>query len=205
MKRVLSFSGERLAAGPVHRLARVEAVGGHRLGAEVERDRHVRHVGARRRPARQRVVVRTRIVAHHALERLRQQRKAVHRRQRREDDMRDADRTEQPVGERGALLDRAPRRHEVDHVVDTGDDDCDLAGDGTGARRVAHPLEQQRVHLARGQAALRVQLPVHRPPREAVQRAAEVAGERAVLVVDADAGSRRIAGDQHAQRFAVAR
>ena len=134
--------------------------------------RGVRDVAARRRPARQRGVVAARVGAHDAAQRLRQQREAVHRRQRREDDVARAapGRAASRRARRGAH--RAPRRHLVDHVVDAGDDDRDV-----GAERRSAP------RAGRGRCASSARSGRAAPtrcgrPQSALQRAHEVAGDR---------------------------
>ena len=142
-------SGERLAARAVDRLARMEAVARHAGGVEVEGDARVRDVAARRRPARQRGVVAARVAAQDAAQRLGQEREAMHRRQRREDDVAHARRADQPVGERGAVAHRAPRRHLVDDVVDAGDDDGDVGAERRRRRREARGRRASSARCAR--------------------------------------------------------
>ncbi len=127
----------------------------------------------------------------------RQERELVHRRQRREDDVARQPLAEQPVGERGAMRQRAAHRNLIDHVVDAGDDDGDV-------RRRRRRRAQQLEHGAGGEAGAGAEPPLDRPGTMRLQRADQVADHRLVLMGDADAGGRRIAGDEKAERRPLA-
>jgi hypothetical protein len=117
----------------------------------------------------------------------------VHRRQRREDDVAHAGSGEQPVGERGAVAHRAPRRHLIDDVVHAGDDDRDVGAERSGA-------DEQIVDASGRQPGASSQRPFDAPSGRALQCSHEVADDRLLLARDADAGGRRITGDEQTQR-----
>jgi hypothetical protein len=174
---------QRLATHPVDRLARVESVLGQHRRMQGHRDRDVRHIAAGCRPAGHRLVVPTCVVAGDATQGLRQEREFIHRRQRRERHVPDAGLTEQPVRKPFAMHHGTPRRHLLDHIVDTEYRDRHVGGGG----RVTLKQAQR---LLGGSAAARLELPVHRTTCSGREGARQVAGQSPVLVRHADAGRR---------------
>ena len=191
-------SGERLAAGAVDRLARMKAVARHRRRRRA-RPRSPRRETSLRVAAQRASAASWRRASAPITRRSGSGRsgKRSHRRQRREDDV-----ARQPAGR--AASRRARRGARSARRVGTWSI-TSLTPVMTTATSAARRRRRRSssMHGARRQAGAGAARPTRSAARSMrCQRADQVADDRLVLVGDADAGGRRIAGDQQAQRRA---